>query len=222
MAMICTLQVAAAPLTISVQRPTDQELAKVEAVPNAGMRLKSLDHSWACATGISAKTYQGQLDEKLRYIAEKAPKDGGEFFIIEDVSEEEALNTAGIRYMYSNSEIYREMADVSDKVFLASAGYTFSKLANQKTSYERWVFAVEKKSTLNLNLDYDLEEGQMAIWIVSPNGEIAYQNEPTAKFTDDLELDIDAGLWSVILVNHYDANYELSGSKDIQGTIVAK
>jgi hypothetical protein len=222
MAMLCTLQVAAAPLTISVQHPTNQELAKIAAVPNTGVRLKALDHSWACATGISAKTSQGQLDEKLRYIEDKAPKDGGKFLIAEDVSEEEAQSTAGIRYMYSNSEIYREMVNVSEQVFLASDEYTFSKLANQKTSYERWVFAVEKKSTLNLDLDYDLKEGQMAIWLVSPDGEIIYQNEPIAKFTDDLELDIDAGLWSIILVNHYDSNYELSGSKNIRGTVVAK
>jgi hypothetical protein len=193
----------------------------MEAVPNTGIRLKSLDYAWQSATGIEAKTFQGQLDEKIQYIEDKAPKDGGKFLIFEDISEGETLNTTGIRYMYANSNVYQEMADVSEWVFLASSEYTFSKLANQEISYERWVFAVAEKSTLNLSVSYDLEEGEMAVWLVSPDGEIAYQNDPAAEFTEDLKLDIETGLWSVVLVNYYDADYQLSGLKNIQGTVMS-
>lgn len=140
--------------------------------------------------------------------------------IKEGVSEEEAFNTTGIKYMYSKSSKYREMAIISDKVYLSSYKFMFSKLMDREKSYERWVFAVDKKATLNLDVSYNLQEGSMGVYIVSPEGKIVYENKSTANFNEKLKLDLDKGLYSVILVNNYSDQHRLSGSQNIQGNIV--
>lgn len=218
----CAQHVIAAPpstLTVMGYCPADSELSQFLPDLDAGIRLKGIDGSWASTSGIVGATYKEQLDNKLTYIQEEATEEDGKFLITEDVSESEALNTLGIRYMYAMSETYRNMADVSEKVYLASSEFTFSKLADRKTSYERWVFAVQDDATLYLNVAYNLTEGQMAVWLVSPDGEIAYQNESGSTFNKDIQLDVSEGLWSVILVQHYSENYQMSGSKNIQGYI---
>lgn len=201
--------------------PTAQELSAIAADPGAGIRLKGIDGTWACATAVDGHTYRQQLDSKLEYIEETARKENGRFLITEDVSEQEALNTAGIRYLYAHSETYRQMCDVTESVYLASAKFTFSKLAEQETSYERWAFYVDGAATLSLNVAWQLKEGKMAVWLISPQGVVKYRSEAGAAMNDTLQLDVEKGLWSVILVQHYDDN-QLSGSKNIQGSLTVK
>lgn len=222
-ALAGTLFTSAAEPIGGISCPSEQELAGLEADPDAAIRLRGIEGTWAAVSGITSPTYKGQLDEKIKYIEAKNNRyDDGKFLISEDVSRQEALNTAGIRYMYVKSPVYREMADVTDAVYLASADFTFSKLADRSTSYERWAFYVDRAAVLNLDVSYELSEGHMEVWLVNPDGEVVYQNTKTAKYRENLKLDVDNGLWSIILVNHYSDKHVLRGSKNIQGRILSR
>jgi len=80
---------------------------------------------------------------------------------------------------------------------------------------------VGQPAKLELSTSYTLQQGKMALWIVSPKGEFLYQNDASDSFNDTISLSLDKGLHSVILVNELD-NGQMEGEKFIQGRCAAK
>lgn len=60
----------------------------------------------------------------------------------------------------------------------------------------------------------------MGIYILFPERKIVYENKLTDKFNEKLKLDLEEGLYSVILVNNYNNQHRLSGFQNIQGNII--
>lgn len=191
--------------------------------PIIGVNLRAIDGTklWASATGLLSNTYQNLLDEELKYIEDVYNTKKVRFQISDDVSKEEATNMDSISYMYEKSSIYRDMITNSDDTFEISTVASFMKSSIGRSEiYERFPLYIDKSSELNLNIEYELDRGKMEIWVVSPEGKLKYQNELSTKFNDNIKLDVDKGIWSIIVVNHLDSEGKINGSKNIYGKFV--
>ncbi|MDR2889386.1 MAG: hypothetical protein LBV33_06045 [Lachnospiraceae bacterium] len=191
------------------------------AIVDTYIRLKAVDGTWASVSGTEAETYQGQLDEKIAYIEEVYANQKTPFIISEDISLAEATNTVGSNYMYEHSSVYREMV----KNIEMQLGYgegNFYRFEEQEIGYERFVLAVENQTVLYLHALGLLQTGEVAVWLVSPDGEIVSQIDRSANVDERIEVEVEPGLWSIILVNYFDQDYTMSGQLSIQADLGVK
>lgn len=71
---------------------------------------------------------------------------------------------------------------------------------------------------MTLSIFYKLNEGKIALWLVSPEGEIFYVNTPSSRYDDSITLPLSAGLWSIITVNESETG-AFNGTKKIEAKI---
>lgn len=211
----------------SNQSAGDQDKAapyfqKYSVNPESSIGARGIDGQWAACTTVEGKTYQEQLDNKLAYIEELYAVEK-ELFVIEDgISLEETTDMYAVRYLFDKSPVYQTLVTVKDTLYIQSE-CSFNRLADAEQSplYDRYVFYLEQPAKLELSASYALQQGKMALWIVSPEGEFLYQNNMSDSFNDTISLSLDKGLHSVILVNELD-NGQMEGEKFIQGRCAAK
>jgi Antirepressor regulating drug resistance, predicted signal transduction N-terminal membrane component len=198
---------------------TASDLENIVPIPNTSVGARGLSGKWAKSTGIEADTYQKQLAEKLKWIQELYKEKKQKFQLYETISEKEITNTLGINYMYANSDVYRDMANVGDDFKILPFDSSFYSSVDKKF-YERRVFYVDKPSTMNLSISYDLNEGKLALYIVSPEGKIAFQSSPSDKYNDNIALSLSKGLWSV--VTKYETKSDaIKGTQKIEAKIIS-
>ncbi len=198
---------------------TASDIANILPVSNTSVGAYALSGKWAKSTGIEADTYQKQLAEKLKWIQVLYKEKKQKFQLYETISEKEITNTLGIKYMYANSDVYKDMADVGDDFKILPFDSSFYSSVDKKF-YERRVFYVDKPSTMNLSISYDLSQGNLAIYIVSPEGKIAFQSNPSDNYNDNIALSLSKGLWSV--VTKYESKSDaINGTQKIEAKIIS-
>lgn len=194
------------------------DLDSISAIPDTAIRLSSTDHTWASVSGIKGGTYKAQLDEKIAFIQECGASKKTPFIITEDISLEEVSNTVGIAYLYANAPAYREVA-ASPHIRLGSGDGTFHRFTNHQISYERYVFSAARPSTLTLSVRGQLETGRFSLWLVNPDGGTVHQTEISETPGEQFFAAVTPGLWSLILINHYDQDYHIAGTLNIRGEL---
>lgn len=194
---------------------------RYSANPEAYIGIKSIDNHWAYSTSIEGNTYQEQLDNKLDYI-ENIYEEEKQMFIIEDgISLDEVTNTEGIKYMYDNSSIYHELITPQNTLYIApEADFSILSDDSQSVLYERHSFYLDEAKELDLSISYKLDEGKMAVWIVSPDGKIIYKTETKNSLEQTIRQSLGKGIHSIVLVYEMD-NGNLKGHKSIQGNFTS-
>lgn len=144
------------------------------------------------------------------------------FIIEEGISLDEVKNTDGIKYMYDNSSIYRNLITPQNILYIVpEADFNILSDDVQSILYERHSFYLDKAKKLDLSMSYKLEEGKMTVWLVSPDGKIIYQTETKNSFEQTIKQPLDKGIYSIVLVYEMD-NGNLKGHKSIQGNFTSQ
>lgn len=125
-----------------------------------------------------------------------------------------------IAYLYANAPTYRKMTD-SAHIRLGSGDGTFYRFTNRQISYERYVFSAAQPSILNLTVKGRLETGRFSLWLVSPDGTTVHQTDVSEAPDEQISAAVTPGLWSLILINHYDRDYQIAGTLSVRGEITA-
>lgn len=203
--------------SLPVASPAENgSLASYPPVPDTSIHAQAPDHTWASASGIEAGTYLGQLDEKIAFLEELYQRKKSDFILLENVTAQEAVNTAGISYLYAQSTVYRQMTEHSG-FSLGSGDGTFSRSSDSPVRYERFVFSVESPCRLDLQISSKLYKGQMAFWLVSPAGSILLETDALTDMEENASVDVCEGLWSLITVSHFDAEGQMEGEFSVRG-----
>lgn len=219
--LLCAILIGAYPIKAKTTDANENKKynfsQRYSANPEAYIGIKSIDNHWACSTSIDGNTYQEQLDNKLDYIKSIYEQEKQMFIIEEGISLDEVTNTDGIKYMYDNSAIYRNLITPQNILYIAPEA-DFSILADdgQSVLYERHSFYLDEAKKLDLSMSYKLEEGKMAVWLVSTDGKINYQTETKNNFEQTIKQPLDKGIYSIVVVYEMD-NGNLKGHKSIQG-----
>lgn len=182
---------------------------------DSSILLKSRDNSWACASGVIGSTYKEQQDKKIDFIEKNYNKRQQAFTILETISFDDITNSSDIQYMYNQSSIYQKLVSDLNNAYIDYSD-SFYKNANTDVDYQRLVFNVENHTAFILDIDFELDKGEVSIWLISSDGEIIYQSDTASKCINQIIFDDMSGLYSVILVNHYNEEFEMSGRLNLQ------
>lgn len=191
---------------------------KYSAQPESSIGATSLAGEWAKFTTVEGSTPEEQLQSIITFLDETYEQECERFVITEEIAQTEITNMAGPVYLYDNSELYRDLIS-GETVTVATEG-NFNLLADegQNTVCERYVFSLDKAARFTLNTQYTIQQGELALWIVSQDGKILYHHDATDAFDQAVTLDLDKGLYSIVLEYHTD-NGIAEGIKSISGHI---
>lgn len=178
------------------------------------------DGTWASASGIIGSTSKEQLDYIINYLEKTYEKKKETFIVHEEISAKEVKNIEGIQYMYDSSAIYRKLVTPKKDLCVRQKSdfmFMFNKSDNS-THYKRQVFYLDSPKNLELSISYKLDQGKMAVWILSPDGTIIYKNKTGSSFNKTIEKSLEKGLYSIVVV-YKPENSKVSGTSSIQGTL---
>ncbi len=162
----------AAPMTaVNVSVPYHETYT---AKPNNAISARSRTGNWAMSDTASGNTVEEVLDNKLRFIEDVWQEKKETFVITEGISESSITDISSLQYMYNQSNIYRNLITVSDKLYLLPDS-SFGRLSDkgQDTIYERYAFYLAEPEQLSLSASYRLDVGRMSVVIVSPEGTVS-------------------------------------------------
>lgn len=155
--------------------------------------------TWASAYGgIDGINYQEQLDEEIKWLQKTYDEHRTPFVITETLPENEINNPASLKYLYEHSDIYRSMSQMKDGVFHVTDGSYSTRFGMFLTYYQRTAVMVENSESLTIDINYTLEEGTMAVWLIDPNGKIVYQGDLVKSYQGTYTVPGSKGLWSVV------------------------
>lgn len=196
----------------------EKNLRDGAVMQSASIDAFSYRGTWADGMGLISDTYTGQLEEKIDFITTLYEAHNEKFIIFETVPEEKITDMTGTEDLFAHSSVYRALITVTDSLLISGKDRTFMEMYDGEKEYQKTAFYIDNPATLQLKLDYALIKGKLGILLVSPTGEIVYQHEPSAQFTQKIDLPLEKGLWSIVLLKEYE-NGKIHGVKGIKGTI---
>jgi hypothetical protein len=150
----------------------------------------------------------------MKWLEESYNTYKSDFEIKETLPVTETTNTARLEYIYKNSEVFRNMSRMKNGIFQVENGQSLSGFgpAYEAGMMQRTAVMLDNDEPVTLEMDYELSQGKMAIWLINPSGETVYQGTLSTAYEGKQSFPGAKGLWSVIIV---------AGSKDkaIKGDI---
>lgn len=121
---------------------------------------------------------------------------------------------SGIQYLYDHSEVFRNMSQMRENVFTVADGSTFTRFGASLNSVQRTTVMADSEDRMILDIQYELEQGRMAVYLVNPSGQIVFQGDLIKNFESTQSFTGKKGLWSVITVSE-ETDSSINGSASI-------
>lgn len=188
--------------------------ADKETVPNLGIFASANDGTWSAASGIGGDTWQEQIDDEIKWLNDTYAKKETDFVITESLAASEVSDVSRINYLYDNSDIFRSMSVMADGAFLVEGTLVYPTGSLTADTIHRTAVMIDNDQALRMDIDYSLADGQMAVWLVDPDGIVVYQGSENTLYRGSHAVTGKKGLWSVIRVFERGEN-GISGSAQI-------
>ncbi len=164
---------------------------------NWAFTTNNLEEDWGKQTDREMERLDEAYEERKDY-----PSSENGFIITEILPKSEFSDVRRIEHLYRESEVFQEMSQMTDGVFVVEDDRIISEISETLTEDTIYRTAVmsETDDDLTLDIDFMMARGQMAVWLVDPDGELAYMGRLSSSFKGSPTVTGKEGLWSVIRV----------------------
>ncbi len=184
---------------------------------NTMIHAKAVDGTWASATTIEGSTQKQQMDAEIKWLSETSAQNKGNFVITESLPKTELYDVSRVRYLYDNSQVFNTMSQMTNGRFQVENGQSFARFgaAYSADMIQRTAVMVNNDLDISLDINFNLTQGKLAVWLIDPAGNAAYASELSQAATKTIAIKGQKGLWAVVTMNDGAKDGYMQGKMEI-------